>query len=105
MNTASSRISSRITRFDARVRDAVCPHTIASLVASMTAELDPEVIPTLVGLLGHKHDAKESIRHALVRYGDSAEDSLRAAIKTAPGAAEILDDMAFRERLLQVGCF
>jgi hypothetical protein len=101
----TAHIASRIARFDARVRDSVCPHTIASLVGSMTAELDPEVIPTLVGLLGHEHDDRGSVRHALLRYGDSAADSLRAAIKTTPEAAEILREMALRERLLQVGCF
>jgi hypothetical protein len=98
-------IQSRITRLAARARDSVCAHTIASTVRSMTAELDPEAIPALIALLDHQHDAKGSVRHALFRYGESAEGSLRAAAKDSPQAAPILDDIAFRERLLQVGCF
>jgi hypothetical protein len=70
----------------------------------MTAELDPEAIPALIALLDHQHDAKGSVRRALFRYGESAESSLRAA-KDSPQAALILDDLAFRERLLEVGCF
>ncbi len=100
-----SPIASRIARLDARIRDSVCPHTIANLVASMTAELDPEAIPHLIGLLGHTHDGKDSVRRALLRYGDAAEDSLRAAATDCPAAEYLLDRMAHRARLREVGCF
>jgi hypothetical protein len=100
-------ISSRIARLEARIRDTVCPNTIASLVGMMTAELDPEAIPALIGLLDHTHDGRESVRSALLRYGDSAVDSLRAhAASERCGRAQLLlDELAYRDRLLQLGCF
>jgi len=100
-------ISSRIARLDARIRDSVCPLTIASLVASMTAELDPEAIGSLIGLLGHTHDRKGSVRRALLRYGEAAEESLRAVVAAeGDGPAEaLLEKLAYRARLREVGCF
>jgi hypothetical protein len=98
-------VASRIAKLSTRARESVCPHTIASAVRAMTAELDPEAIPALVALLGHTHDAKGSVLRALLRYGDSAEASLRAVAKDSPLAALALEEMAFRDRLLQVGCF
>jgi hypothetical protein len=71
----------------------------------MSAELDPEAIPALITLLDHKHDGKDSVRRALVRYGESAEESLRAAAAKCPVASLILEEMALRERFLQAGCF
>jgi hypothetical protein len=109
MNCISSRttssISSRIARQGARIRDSVCPHTIANLVASMTAELDPEAIPALIGLLDHTHDAKDSVGRALLRYGEAAEESIRAAAKASAAAEYLLDRMAYRARLRELGCF
>ena len=97
-------VSSRIARLAARARESVCPSTIAGAVRAMTAELDPEAIPALIALLNHDHDDKESVRRALLRYGDSAVDSLRAA-KDSAGAALVLEEMSLRDRFLQVGCF
>jgi hypothetical protein len=98
-------LASRIARLATRARESVCPHTIASAVRSMSAELDPEAIAALVALLGHTHDAKDSVRGALLRYGESAEGSLRAVAADSSHAALLLEEMAFRDRLLQVGCF
>jgi hypothetical protein len=98
-------IASRIDRLATRARESVCPSTIAGAVRAMTEELDPEAIPALIALLDHQHDDKESVRRALLRYGDSAVDSLRAAAKDQPLASLVLEEMAFRNRLLQVGCF
>jgi hypothetical protein len=98
-------IQSRVARLEARVRDSVCPHTIAFLVAAMTAELDPEAIPVLIGLLDHEHDAKESVARALLRYGESADDSLRAAAKSCGFAQLLLERLEYRIRLRRLGCF
>jgi hypothetical protein len=98
-------IKSRIARLEASIRDSVCPLTIANLVVSMTSELDPEAIPVLIGLLDHQHDAKDSVIRALLRYGDSAEDSLRAAARRCALARYVLDELAVRDRLRQAGCF
>jgi hypothetical protein len=98
-------IASRIDRLATRARESVCPSTIAGAVRAMTEELDPEAIPALIALLDHTHDAKESVRSALRRYGESAEGSLRAAAKDSPLAALILEEMALNDRFLQVGCF
>jgi hypothetical protein len=100
-------ISSRIACLDARIRDTVCPQTIASLVRAMTSELDPEAIPVLIGLLDHDHDDLGSVRDALLQYGDSAVDSLRAHVAaTRCAAAEsLLEDLAYRARLSELGCF
>jgi hypothetical protein len=101
----TTALQSRIDRLEARISDSVCPSTIASLVRSMTRELDPEAMPALVRLLGHKHDARDSVRRALRRYGDHAEDSLRAAPTDCIAARYLLDELAVRARLQQVGCF
>jgi len=97
-------ISSRIARLALRARESVCPSTISGAVRAMSAELDPEAIAALIDLLDHKHDANDSVRRALLRYGDSAVDSLRAA-KDSAGAALVLEEMSLRDRFLQVGCF
>ena len=103
----SQTVQSRIDRLDARIRDSVCPLTIAALVKAMTSELDPEAIPALLGLLGHEHDATDSVRRALLRYGESAEDSVRAhvAAEDCPIAQSLLETLAYRARLLELGCF
>jgi len=98
-------VSSRIARLAARARESVCPSTIAGAVRAMTAELDPEAIPALIALLNHDHDDKESVRRALLRYGDSAVDSLRAVAKEQPFAELVLEEMALRNRFREVGCF
>jgi hypothetical protein len=103
--------TSRIARLTARIRNTRCPSTIAAFVAIMTDELDPEAIAPLIGLLDYEHDWEESVSRALLRYGESAEDSLRAIV-TAPApsatrtaAQDLLRRMAYEARLRQLGCF
>ena len=105
-------IQARIDRLEARIRDSVCAHTIASLVRAMTEELDPEAIVPLIRLLDHQYDANDHISGALLRYGAAAEDSLRAhgASKSASpvtrhAARELLAEMAHSNRFAELGCF
>jgi hypothetical protein len=103
--------TSRIARFDARIRNSCCPRTIAALVARMTEELDPAAISSLIGLLDYEHDSNDSVSRALLRYGEAAEESLRAVIAADPESAtrivaeDLLRRMAHRARLREVGCF
>jgi len=100
-------IASRIARYESRIRDSISPLQIARLVERMTSELDPEAIPALLRLLEHEWDAKDSIGHALLRYGESAVDALRAHVaahRTRTGA-ELLECLLLRNRLRQLGCF
>ena len=53
----------------------------------------------------HARREGDSVRPALLRYGDAAEDSLRAAATDCPAAEYLLDRMAHRARLREVGCF
>ena len=95
----------RIARLAARAEKSLCSEVTASLVDVMSAEFDPEAIPALIALLGHAHDRTRSIHRALVRYGESAMDSLRAVADDEPRAARVLEDIAFQSRFLEVGCF
>jgi hypothetical protein len=106
-----SPIQIRINRLESRIRKSICPFDIACLVKAMTEELDPEAIASLIGLLDHAHDAKESVERALLRYGEAAEESLRAHVAaggsstTRVAAQMLLRRMELRARLAQVGCF
>lgn len=105
-------IQARTDRFEARIRDSVCPRTIRSLVRAMTADLDPEAIAALIRLLDHEHDDLGSIADALLRYGDAAEEAIGAYV-SAPSAcavrrvhaSELLSHFELRTRLFDVGCF
>ena len=103
-------IASRTARLARRIRDSHCPRDIARLVATMTDQLHVEAIPALIALLDHEHDSRDSVSDALLRYGESAEDSLRAVVATPPthgecAAERVLDRMARQARFRQVGCF
>jgi len=105
-------IASRISRLEARIRDSVCPNTIAFLVGAMTSELDPEAIAPLIDLLDHGHDYRESVRRALARYGEAAEECLRAYVASEASAKRnraeanaLLERMALAARYRELGCF
>jgi HEAT repeat protein len=102
-------IPSRIAHLDARIRSTHCPRTIAVLVRTMTAHRDVEAIPVLIGLLDLADDHRGSVERALVRYGEAAEDSLKAhALANWPrreSAIRVLSRIADRTRLRRLGCF
>jgi hypothetical protein len=106
----TTTIESRITRLAARVRDTACPRSTAVLVRTMTAHFDPEAIPALVGLLDLPCERVGSVERALVRFGEAAEESLKARAATGDDVAvmratHILERIAYRARLRQLGCF
>ncbi len=109
MHTRPS-IQSRIDHLEARIRDTRCPRSIAVLVDTMTAHRDVEAIPALVGLLDLPYDRVRSVERALVRYGEAAQDSLRAYVLTHKGSARmaaiyVLGRIARRARIRRLGCF
>jgi hypothetical protein len=108
--THAHAVQSRTARLAARIRDTACPRSTAILVRTMTAHFDPEAIPALVGLLDLPSERVGSVERALVRYGEAAEESLKAYAardkEFARHTAEhLLARIAYRARLRQLGCF
>jgi hypothetical protein len=103
-------ISSRIASLEARIRDAACPRSVAVLVRTMTAHRDVEAIPALLRLLDLSDSYVGSVENALVRYGEHAEDALKAYAVANPGigctsALHVLTRIAERARFRRLGCF
>ena len=100
-------IESRIARLDARIRDTHNQRSIAVLVGTMTAQRDVEAIPVLVGLLGLHGEQQHSVERALVRYGEAAEDTLKAhaLAHRSPVAIRVLTRISHQARLRSLGCF
>ena len=102
-------IQSRIVRLAARARAEGSSSAVAVLVHTMTAHRDPEAIPALIGLLDLPDHRVGSVERALVRYGEAAEESLKAYAATSDVAEAtatlLLSRIAYRARLRQLGCF
>jgi hypothetical protein len=102
-------IQSRIARLDARIRSTRCSRSIEVLVRTMTAHRDVEAIPVLIDLLDLEHDRRNAVERALVRYGESAEESVKAyplaTQMKSQSAIRVLCRIAHRTRLRRLGCF
>jgi hypothetical protein len=103
-------IESRVSSLSTRIRNSHCSRDVAALVRTMTGRRDVEAIPALIALLDLPSEHVGSVERALVRFGEAAEDSLKAYAATQDGAArdtaiQLLSRIAYRARLRQLGCF
>jgi hypothetical protein len=104
-----SPTAARIRSLKSRIAHAEFASDAARLVRKLGATRDVRAIAVLIELLDAEDNVSETAARTLVRFGEAAVPAQQAYVASdGEGeclAQEALDEIAFRDRLAQVGGF